>query len=196
MPLSKPDPRTLTHTRVVTCQGFRRDDGLLDIEGHLHDSKPFDIPNKDRGGLIGAGEALHDMRIRITIDHELNIINAEGCIDHSPYSYCQLVAPVIQGIIGLQIGPGWRNKLRSVMGGTKGCTHLTELLGPIATTAYQTLVSEKERSHGEQQQASSTAKRSAPGFLNTCHSHALHSPVVKEHWPDHYQPKKDPSQDH
>ena len=195
MPLSKPDARTLTHTRVVTCQGYRRDDGLLDIEGHLHDSKPFDFPNKDRGGLIRAGEALHDMRIRITVDHDLNILNAEGCIDASPYTYCQQVAPVINGLIGLQIGSGWRSKIRAVMGGTKGCTHLTELLGPMATTAYQTLVSEKERQRREQNEALPNQHKSAPGFLNTCHSHALHSPVVKEHWPEHYLPDKDINKD-
>ncbi|MBT8434953.1 MAG: DUF2889 domain-containing protein, partial [Gammaproteobacteria bacterium] len=33
MPLTKPVKRKLAHTRVVTCQGYRREDGLWDIEG-------------------------------------------------------------------------------------------------------------------------------------------------------------------
>ena len=37
------------HTRTVECRGYLRDDGLWDIEGHMTDTKPFDIPNEDRG---------------------------------------------------------------------------------------------------------------------------------------------------
>ena len=52
MPLSNPAPRKPMHTRTVECRGYLRDDGRWDIEGHLIDTKPFDIPNEDRGGEI------------------------------------------------------------------------------------------------------------------------------------------------
>ena len=39
MPLSPAAPREHIHTRTVTCRGYRRKDGLWDIEGHLVDVK-------------------------------------------------------------------------------------------------------------------------------------------------------------
>lgn len=183
MPLSTPQTRKLLHTRDVKCQGFLRDDGLIDIEGHLLDTKPFDFANKDRGGVIKAGEALHGMSIRLTLDRKLKIHDAQAIMDYTPYNYCKSIAPVFKKLIGLNIGIGWRGKVREIMGGVKGCTHLTELLGPMATTAIQTMVSiygPEERSHEEE------IKR-APQFINTCHSHAENSPVVKEHWPEMYK---------
>ena len=67
------------------------------------------------------------------------------------------------------------------MGAHRGCTHLTELLGPVATTAIQTMAS--KRYHGK----AGSGKRSPAAFLNTCHSYADDSPVVKFHWPEHYR---------
>ena len=54
MPLSQPAERELTHTRVVTCRGFQRSDGLFDIEGRIVDTKPYRFRNRDRGGWIDA----------------------------------------------------------------------------------------------------------------------------------------------
>ena len=38
-------------------------------------------------------------------------------------------------------GGGWRRAVNEAVGGTKGCTHLKELLMPAATVAFQTLSS-------------------------------------------------------
>ena len=39
MPLSRAVPRDHIHTREIRCRGFRRRDGLWDIEGVLEDTK-------------------------------------------------------------------------------------------------------------------------------------------------------------
>ena len=70
MPLSTPVPRQMLHRRVVQCTGYRREDGLWDIEGHMVDTKTYSVPNEDRGGVIQAGEPLHEMWIRLTVDEE------------------------------------------------------------------------------------------------------------------------------
>ena len=141
MPLSPPSKRKLLHRRTVTCEGHLRDDGLMDIEGHLVDTKSYDFPNNDRGGHIPAGEPLHGISARIALDEKLTIIEAEACMDYTPYHYCKEIAPVFSQIAGIRIGAGWMAKIRDIMGGTQGCTHITELLGPMATTAFQTMVS-------------------------------------------------------
>ncbi len=188
MPLKTPETRSPIHHRRISCDGYRREDGLIDIEGRLVDTKAFDFPNKDRGGVIRAGEALHDISLRITIDLEMNIVDADASIDAAPYHYCSRITPVAQRLIGLQIAPGFRQKVKQRIGGTAGCTHLTELLGPIATTAVQTLVSELARRQQEGDEQAIDEKKLAMGFLDSCHSLASDSPVVKEHWPAYYRP--------
>ena len=185
MPLSPAKKRRLLHIREVTCQGFLRDDGLVEIEGRLDDSKPFDFPNKDRGGWIKAGEALHGMTIRIALDDQFTIREAEAVMDDTPYNYCKQVAPIFANLVGIRIGPGWRGKIREAVGGAKGCTHLTELLPVMATTAFQTLVSVKrvQGTDGENQDHAEYV----PHLINTCHTHAEDSPVVKENWPEYYK---------
>lgn len=183
MPLSTATTRELAHTRVVTCLGYKRSDRLWDIEGRIVDTKPYRFPNKDRGGHIEAGEALHDMSIRLTVDIDLNVLDAEAVIDGSPYNYCKGVTSIAKNLIGLKIAPGWTAKSKVAMGQNLGCTHLTELLGPIATTAIQTISSERIK-RSTQTKADSPSKSN---FFNTCYSLAANSPVVKEHWPEQYR---------
>ena len=181
MPLSKPVSRKLAHTRVVTCHGYRRDDDLWDIEGRIVDTKPYRFKNRDRGGWIEADEALHDISIRLTVTLELEVVDVDAVIDASPYNYCKSAMEMARNLIGLRIAPGWSDKSKRAMGANRGCTHLTELLGPVATTAIQTIASEWiRRSEG------SVDKR-PPAFLNSCHSYADTSPVVKLQWPEFYR---------
>ena len=181
MPLNIPVARKLAHTRVVTCHGYRRDDDLWDIEGRIVDTKPYRFKNRDRGGWIEADEALHDISIRLTVTLELEVVDVDAVIDASPYNYCKSAMEMARNLIGLRIAPGWSDKSKRAMGANRGCTHLTELLGPVATTAIQTIASEWiRRSEG------SVDKR-PPAFLNSCHSYADTSPVVKLQWPEFYR---------
>lgn len=181
MPLSKPVSRKLAHTRVVTCHGYRREDDLWDIEGRIVDTKPYRFSNRDRGGWIEADEALHDMSIRLTVTLDLEVVEVDAVIDASPYNYCHSAQSLARNLVGLRIAPGWSDKSKRAMGANRGCTHLTQLLGPVATTAIQTIASERIR------QDQAQGERRPPAFLNTCHSYADTSPVVKLQWPEHYR---------
>lgn len=192
MPLSPPTDRKLAHTRVVTCTGHQREDGLWDIEGRIVDTKPYGFPNRDRGGWIEPDEALHDMSIRLTISLDLEVKDAEAVIDASPYNYCQCVIPVAKNLVGLKIAPGWTNRSKVAMGKNRGCTHLTELLGPIATTAIQTITSEKMKLQNATVDKSNNSTRNnrkglKSPFIDSCHALASYSPVVEMHWPDQYE---------
>jgi hypothetical protein len=181
VPLSNPVSRKLAHTRVVTCHGYRRDDDLWDIEGRIVDTKPYRFANRDRGGWIEADEALHDMSIRLTVTLELEVVDVDAVIDGSPYNYCKSAMAMARNLIGLRIAPGWTKKSKHAMGANRGCTHLTELLGPVATTAIQTIASERIRL------SESAGGKRPPSFLNSCHTYADTSPVVKLQWPEHYR---------
>jgi hypothetical protein len=55
MPLTQAASRELLHTRDIQISGYRRDDGLYDIEAQLADAKTYGFVNQDRG-YVAAGE--------------------------------------------------------------------------------------------------------------------------------------------
>ncbi|NKB49717.1 MAG: DUF2889 domain-containing protein [Alphaproteobacteria bacterium] len=181
MPLSPPQPREHIHTRDVTCAGYRREDGLWDIEGHLTDTKTYAFGNEERGE-VAPGVPVHEMWIRLTVTDTMEIKEVEAATDFSPFSICREVAPNFQRLIGLRIGPGWRKKVLAQVGGVEGCTHIVELLGPVATTAYQTIMPIKNR----EQPDTGKVSNKAPRLLNTCHAFRSDGPKTKEFWPEFY----------
>lgn len=188
MPLSAPAPRELLHTRQVECQGFRRADGLWDIEGHMTDRKTYSFPSDERGEVT-AGTPVHDMWIRLTLDDRFRIQAIEAVTDASPFSLCPAITPNFQRLVGLRVGPGFTRKVKELVGGVEGCTHLVELMGPIATTAFQTIFSAKHREQRERANGGEAAHdqpRKRPRLINTCHAFASDSPVTKRNWPEFY----------
>ena len=167
--------RSHSHDRHIHCQGFAREDGLLDIEGELIDTKSYDFPSSTHG-TIKQGTAVHHMQVRITINEALEIVDAAAVTLHGPYEICPKGAENITGLVGLKIGPGWKNKVKTAIGGAGGCTHITELLGPMATTAFQTLYGEIARRKCESAEAGeelqAQAPNNMPSLANSCIAYA------------------------
>ena len=183
MPLSSPEDREPIHHRRIDCRGYRRKDGLWDIEGHLTDVKSYPFANKFRGE-IQPGEPLHDMWLRLTLDDDLTVIAAEAATVAGPYAVCPAITPAFAKLEGLKIGPGWRREVGRLLGGVQGCTHLVELLGPLATTAYQTIYTWNAGRNPK------VETDRPPAHLNTCHALARDGEVVKEHHPRWYVPRE------
>jgi hypothetical protein len=187
MSLSPPEARTPVHHRRIDCTGYRRDDGLWDIEARLVDTKTYDFANHDRGGSIRAGEPLHEMALRVTIDTDFLIHRVEAVTDHGPFRVCGAIAPSFSELAGLRIGKGFLGEVRRRLGGVKGCTHLVELFGPLATTAYQTLYPAREA------KAQAEPQRDRPRIIDTCHALSASGEVVARLWPDFYDPAAEPA---
>jgi hypothetical protein len=197
MPLSPPVGRQHLHTRRVTCQGFFREDGLWDIEGRITDEKSYEHANEWRGALK-PGDFVHDMSIRLTLDHKFTIVDVEAVTDKSPYRICGDVAPDFKKLVGLRIGGGFHREVRARLGGVHGCTHIVELLGPVATTAFQTVSSGKarelNRAHRARTEGGAPEPAPAPAskpqrkpyVIDTCHAWAADGPVVRRWAPDFY----------
>ncbi len=178
-PLPAPTPREHVHKRKVECNGFRRDDGLYDIEGRLIDVKSIAFHNMDRGD-VKPGEPIHEMWIRMTVDIDMNVIDVEASTVWAPYNMCGSIAPAFKCLKGLTIGPGWTRKTRELLAGIKGCTHMVELLGPIATTAFQTIVGDRVARDKRE------GKNEKPALIGSCHAYAPDSPVVAKRHPEYY----------
>ncbi len=185
MPLSPPAVREPMHNRNVECRGYLREDGLWDIEGHIVDTKAYDFHNEHRGEVV-RGTPVHDMWIRLTVDEEFVVRDVEVVTDASPYSICPAVTPNFKRLIGLRIASGWTRRVRERVGGTRGCTHLVELLGPLATTAFQAIGGYLRRRAREEHDGPDTRSGKRPSILNPCHAWADDSEVVRRWAPNFY----------
>ncbi|WCT26357.1 DUF2889 domain-containing protein [Acidovorax temperans] len=139
MPLSAPVPRKTSHIRRVTYQGYEREDGLWDMEAELHDSKAHDMPSFRHQGVRLAGDPIHHMWLRVTIDRQLVVHAIEAAMDAHPLQDCPQARPALQGMVGACMARGWRQAIAQHMGGVASCTHLREVLFNMATAAFQTL---------------------------------------------------------
>lgn len=182
MPFPDPVPRKKLHTRTIVCEGFHRDDGLWDIEAWMTDVKTYGFPNHDRGG-IEAGEPLHGMGLRVTCNDEMVIVAAVAVTDYAPFHQCPEIAPAYENLVGLRIGKGFDAKVREIFAGAAGCTHLRELLRPLATTAFQTIFAVREKKRRE----SDSQMQRRPGILDTCYALRSDGPVVEREWPQFYE---------
>ncbi|HUA77265.1 MAG TPA: DUF2889 domain-containing protein [Acetobacteraceae bacterium] len=180
MALSKPTERELMHQREIIIRGYRRADGMFDIEAHLTDTKSYSFPAQERG-RIAAGEPLHEMWVRMTVDEDMLIQSCEAVTDHGPYAICPDAAPNFSRLAGLKIGRGFLKAAAERVGGVAGCTHLRELLQQLGTVAFQTLYPVRAR-----REAAGKSAESAPRLLNSCYAYASSSPVVRRRWPQFY----------
>ncbi|MGH7056944.1 MAG: DUF2889 domain-containing protein [Acetobacteraceae bacterium] len=181
MPLSKPTARELLHSRDITVRGYRRADGNFDVEAHLVDTKSYSFPNVDRGEIT-AGEPLHEMWVRITVDENLLILACEAVTDHGPFTICPDAAANFSRLEGLVIGRGFLKAANERIGGVHGCTHLRELLQQLGTVAFQTIWPVRKHNGPD----TTPESRAAPRLLNACYAYASNSPVVARRWPNLY----------
>ena len=177
MPLSAPAPRETLHTRRIDCRGFRREDGLWDIEAHLTDEKSYAVKSELRGELA-PGEPIHDLSLRLTLDDDLVIRAIETASDATPYAACPQATKNFRALVGLRIAAGWNREIIARVGGVRGCTHLRELLGVLATVAFQTIFTLREKELIESGRK--------PPMLDSCHAWDSAGAVVKAQYPAWY----------
>jgi hypothetical protein len=139
MPLSPPVSRQLRHQRAIRAEAYEREDGLWDIDACLTDHKPRDMPLAT--GVRPNGLPIHELWLRITIDRRFNVVDAQASSDWVPYvGPCQSANPAYRALIGLNLLRNFRREAGRLLGGTAGCTHLTEMLGVLPTAAVQAFV--------------------------------------------------------
>lgn len=174
--------RKLIHTRQVTCKGYQRDDGLFEVEGNLEDVRDVNCYDRQRQVLVQAGRTLHGMRLRIVLDEALRIVEASARTEYSPHGECRHAGQSYAALKGLTIGPGFMATVKERFRGVKGCTHLTELVGAVATTAVQTAISAREQMAGLPE---ANSAGNSIGLVDSCHAwrrggEAFHAHTVEK----------------
>ncbi len=180
MPLSTPvSRRALKHVRTIQVEAFSRDDGLWDIDARIIDTKTRDT--KLASGVRVAGEPIHDLYLRLTIDTQLTVVAAEAVSDAVPYSsFCNTIGPDYQKLVGLNLLKGFRQELKARLSGIDGCTHLTELAQILPTAAIQAFAGEvfSTREGGD-----TDTDSQKPFQLDQCHALRTDGAVVAQFYP-------------
>jgi hypothetical protein len=190
------------HNRRVECEGYRRTDGLWEIEGRIVDTKPFAVDEPYRGHRP-AGSDVHNIAIRLTIGEDFVVRDIEVLMPEVPYPTCSGAIPNYRKLIGARIGAGWRKAVNAVVGSTSGCTHARELLFPMATVAFQTLYGWEDATASPEEKARRAAREAAdrkdqgadpdqPQFLNGCYSWSSEREVVARLYPRFARPTVSP----
>lgn len=139
--MSKTPLRAAMHHRSIEHHSWLLADGCLELESRLLDTKAYDTTvGFDRE--LPAGEALHDMTIRILLGTDTLIREIELRMDATPFDICPEVIRRFESLRGASIGRGWNAMLSRRFSGISGCRHLVDLLRGMGTVAFQSMPSE------------------------------------------------------
>lgn len=188
MPLSDPAPRQPIHTRQITIEAFEREDGLIDLEATLVDAKPFVFRLSVDRPQLAAGEPIHRISLRLTVDADAVIRHTEVAMDATPYTYCSEV-PLRFDLNGIRMGAGFMKAVRERIGPADNCWHAQQMLPQMATALVQaTFPANRERL-----QRLPEGERPTPPMLNTCVGWQSHRAHVRIEHPLHFTGPKAPN---
>ena len=183
MTLPHPAPRRHLHTRRIAIEGYLRDDGYLDVDAHLTDTRTYPYSRFD-GAMKQPGDPLHDMSMRMTISLAREIIACHASMDETPFAVCPAAAPNFARLVGLRVEAGFLKRALELVGGVEGCTHLRELLQQVATVFLQTL-----HSVGKVTDQPRDVPGNRPALLNSCFAWSDKSDMVARRFPVWHKPE-------
>jgi hypothetical protein len=177
--MAEPFVLTEIHHRQIDLRFYRGSDGLYEIVGRLIDTKSLPFRRQLASEDMPAGSRLHNISVHVVIDEQMLVIDASAKMDTTPFEVCAGATGSLQSLKGVQIGAGWNRTVRERLGGAISCTHIVELLGPMATTAFQGLAPQRllkmNASGGDRQRREK---------VDSCYAYGAHREVVARLWPD------------
>jgi hypothetical protein len=162
----------LVHTREISIRTSDLEDNSVLVEGSLVDHRygPRQKEDSEKPELV------HHMVIRLKVKGpEMLIEQAEATMPHHPREECPEVLPSIRNLEGLQIAPGYTMRVKRVIGGTKGCAHLTSLVIAMGESAVQGYWA----AYGAERVRAGLREQTIKKFINTCHLWKEDGPIVK-----------------
>lgn len=189
--MSLPTPETSRkplHTRSIRVQAYERDDGLVDLDAELIDFKGYDFERL--GGLtVKAGDYVHHMLLRITVDDAYTIVDVHADYEAAPYASCTAITPGYRDLIGMSLVKNFRGQVKARFGRTAGCTHMTELSLVLPTAAIQANAGRRRKQQAED------PNQQRPFQLDGCHALRTGGPEVLKYYPRWYTGGRDEAQD-
>ena len=124
------------HTRRIDIATYAGDSDAILVEGVLTDERLTDT-YRPTGETRPPGR-VHHMIIRMKVrGAKLNIEDIEVEMPTVPRSECRKTIDSLAPLRGMPIVSGFTNRVKDLVGGTKGCAHLVALITAMAPAAVQ-----------------------------------------------------------
>jgi hypothetical protein len=171
----------LLHVRQIEMRGARRPDGLFQVEGRVIDQKPYVFTAASGGRTVAPNTPIHDLGVRLVFDSDMVVVDVQTFTDAAPYDTCPGGGQALQSMKGVRIGPGWSSEVRKRLSGARSCTHLMELLMPLATTAIQAMSAMRA---GQPEPLDADGR---PRKIDSCYAYASDGELVRSRWPQFFR---------
>ncbi len=134
------------HTRDLNLTTYPHTNGKIIVHGVLKDQRY--IPVFDVTGEIKNPGIIHHLDVKLLIASDpLRIELAQATMHHVPMAECQTTLDTIEGLNGIEIKSGFSGKIRKLMGGKKGCTHLCHLITVMGQEIVHGWLTEKRKNN-------------------------------------------------
>ncbi|HWL28981.1 MAG TPA: DUF2889 domain-containing protein [Burkholderiaceae bacterium] len=179
--LSTPSsPRKVAHTRTIQLEAYERDDGLMDLEALLEDSKPDSFTTLTRD--FPCGVPIHLIAIRLTVNKAMDIVGAEAQMPRTPLPQtCPDAALNIERLIGANLLQGFRKEVSKRLPASLRCSHVSEMAALLPTLAIQSMMKEQAA-----KELNGAAGDTRPLKIGGCHAWREDGPVVLKYYPQWY----------
>ena len=188
--MSTDKERELVHTRQISCRAFRLKNGYIEIEAILADEKAQQVDFRSRPPVV-AGEHMHHMALSIVIDQDYVIQDVRVQTLKAPWPMCGGTDAAYRGLVGLRIGAGFSRRVKELLGGVQGCTHVTELVTQAANTYMQASWPDRiARQVAVDPDPRRWPDKSTLTFVNKCHAWREDGETLVREYPELVPPKK------
>ncbi len=168
------------HTRNISLSTYPANDNCVIVEGILKDDRTVGI-------YLATGEkkppgTIHQMIIRMLIGPPgMTIQDVEVEMVDVPRTQCFETVESVKRIKGLKVKSGFTAKVKELMGGNKGCAHMTTLITSMAhevIQGYYTFFTQNNENIAGNK-TSSDYKKGINSFLqDTCHVWRKGGPLI------------------
>ncbi|MCP4349350.1 MAG: DUF2889 domain-containing protein [Desulfobacterales bacterium] len=164
------------HTRDIQIATYSCDDGYVIVEGILTDEHLIPVHSARKGKT--PPDVIHHMVLRLLIQiPSLVIKDVEVELLKVPHEECPDTISSLDRIKGMKVAPGFTAQVKKVLGGTKGCAHLTALLLAMAPAVVQGSWIHITRKPPEKDFSSGLVEKFLVG---TCHVWRKDGPLTKK----------------
>jgi hypothetical protein len=166
------------HRRVLDLRTFPVGDDKIIVEGSLKDEHFRAI--YELSGQKRKKGVIHDLVIRLLAGGlPLKIEDAEAEMPHVPRELCKTTQESIRRIIGLEIRSGFGERVHKMIGGVRGCAHLTHLVVVMAQEVLHGFWTQKMSKPGPLPRSLQDVE-GLEYLVNSCSLWRKNGPIVKE----------------
>jgi len=169
-------PDRKIQSRSIEISTYEDDGAHIVVCGELHDRRRVTTYSLD--GTKRPAATVHHMRVWIRVHTgTLAIEEVEAEMLQVPHAECTAMHKSLEAIAGLTLSPGFSAKVKQLLGGPRGCIHLTTLLLAMAPAALQGYWTHNDRHPGKRKVSGEHLERY---LVDTCRVWRREGPLVQK----------------